>query len=363
MVMLSGAMPMGESSNVDSSRCRHHELSVTSTKDYIDNSKEKFGGIRVLQPPCELVYSVRVFFAVGDEILVAGVGLRASPILWDSDQLIDVEYVENVNSSSKGRLVLAQGRRISFSLMKFERVLNKSPKFTLEVQSQIVKFQAANFAPTTPRVTARTHSASAVVTMSTPKVKKEFMSHDKVMERITKPSAPKGKAKRGEAAPYELLPADMVFLYKDLEMFLLLDQGCLAKLIWTYSRTLLILLTLVMLMLRNVQRGLLLTYLYAQLKNNQVKKNLEIIGLREKLATKEKALKELKKKLVDNKSSSKVLSQQIHQLEEEANDEEEPKQVDGKAAGASGLLKEDAVDSTPEVKPKNCQVDEPESDK
>ena len=66
-----------------------------------------------------------------------------------------------------------------------------------------------------------------------------------------------------------------------------------------------------MLMLRNMQRGLLLAYLYAQLKNNQVKKDLKIIGLQKKLATEEKAMKELKKKLVDSKSSSKVLSQWI----------------------------------------------------
>lgn len=160
-------------------------------------------------------------------------------------------------------------------------------------------------------------------------------------------------------------------------------------------------------MLQNMQmqRGLVLAYLNAHLKSNQVKKDLETIGLRQKLAIEEKAMKELKKKLVDSESSLKVLSQQMHQLEEEASDqyafgyswahlesfhrfregqlvlaeaepeiaklanfmsnamkEEEPKHDDGESDGASGRLKEDAVESTPEVKPKSGQVDKPESD-
>ena len=45
----------------------------------------------------------------------------------------------------------------------------------------------------------------------------------------------------------------------------------------------------------------------------------------------------------------------------DADEKEEPKQTDGKAARALGQLKEDAVESTPEVEPKNGQADEPES--
>ena len=62
----------------------------------------------------------------------------------------------------------------------------------------------------------------------------------------------------------------------------------------------LILLTLIMLMLQNMQCGLVLAYLYAYLNSNQAKKDLEIIRLWEKLVTEEKAIKELKKKIVDN---------------------------------------------------------------
>lgn len=43
-------------------------------------------------------------------------------------------------------------------------------------------------------------------------------------------------------------------------------------------------------------------------------------------------------------------------------EEEEPKQAEGEAVGASGRLKVDAVESTPEVEPKSGQVDEPKSD-
>lgn len=41
MAMLSGAIWMGESNNVDSSQCRCHEPSMTPTEESIDSGKEK----------------------------------------------------------------------------------------------------------------------------------------------------------------------------------------------------------------------------------------------------------------------------------------------------------------------------------
>lgn len=46
----------------------------------------------------------------------------------------------------------------------------------------------------------------------------------------------------------------------------------------------------------------------------------------------------------------------------DAEEEEEPKQADCEAAGASGRLKEDVVELTPEAESKNGQADEPESE-
>lgn len=45
-----------------------------------------------------------------------------------------------------------------------------------------------------------------------------------------------------------------------------------------------------------------------------------------------------------------------------AEEEEEPKQADGEAIGASGRLKEDVVESTPEAKLKNGQANKLEYD-
>ncbi|GMN47510.1 hypothetical protein TIFTF001_016684 [Ficus carica] len=84
----------------------------------------------------------------------------------------------------------------------------------------------------------------------------------------------------------------------------------------------------------------------------QAKKDIEIIGLQEKLVTEEKAMKEPKKKLVDSESSSKSL-RTFHDgwlvlVEVEAkvakladfmfDTEEEPKQTDGEATVALGRL-------------------------
>ena len=62
-----------------------------------------------------------------------------------------------------------------------------------------------------------------------------------------------------------------------------------------------------MLLLQNTQRGLIVTYHFAQLQESLEERDREIAELlRDKLSTDEKAMKELKKKLVDNKASLKV---------------------------------------------------------
>ncbi|GMN45045.1 hypothetical protein TIFTF001_014238 [Ficus carica] len=206
-----------------------------------------------------------------------------------------------------------------------KHVLKKSPKLTLEVRSQIAKFRATNSTPTTPRVVARTHSAFATVTMSTPKVKKEFMSHDWVMERITKPLTPKGQAKVEDSRKLATKLID-------------LDIGSPKS----YSSIRL---------LKRKQYGVA-SYELMLAKTVSFQKDLE-------------AASALGSGLLTQVDLDLLLSVDPNELVTSftgVSIQEEPKQADGEAVGASGRLKMDAVELTPEVEPNNGQVDEPKSD-
>ncbi|GMN58685.1 hypothetical protein TIFTF001_027772 [Ficus carica] len=94
-----------------------------------------------------------------------------------------------------------------------ERVLNKPPKLIPQVRSRLAKLQAASFVAATPRVATRTSSAFTAIIMSTLKVKKEYISHAKVMEKMGSAKSPifRGKGKAGDLGKSVVEPIDLDF--------------------------------------------------------------------------------------------------------------------------------------------------------
>ncbi|GMN69640.1 hypothetical protein TIFTF001_038685 [Ficus carica] len=175
-------------------------------------------------------------------------------------------------SLSKGWFILAQRKRNKIS---FEKV-------TPQVCNRLTKLQATSYVAVTPRVAVRTRSASAVAIMFASKLKKEFLSHAEVIEKMgdAKSLVVKGKGKAGDLGnPFVI----------GLRLFIRADLDCL------YSEPLRELVD--SFYSGSVKHGFVVSYRCAQIEELVVEKDRVIVELRMKLSTEEKVVRTSKRSL------------------------------------------------------------------